>query len=606
MNTERPSTDTPVHPATHRVATLRAELQRLSIDGFLVPHADEYQNEYLPACAERLAWLTGFTGSAGLAVVLKDRAAIFVDGRYTLQVRDQVDLEIFTPLHLTETPVHTWLPSVLSRGWKLAYDPWLHSAQEVEILRESCERAGAAFVPLEPNPIDQLWTSRPPAPRALVKIHLLQYAGLSSSDKRRQLGKKLKDQQAEAAVLTSPDSIAWLLNIRGGDVEHTPLPLSFAVLWQSGAVDLFISDEKVTGDVRDYLQTEATIFPPAAFSRKLEDLSAQRKKVMCDYGKTAAWVVDRLTEHGAIMVKGDDPCVLPKACKNAVEIQGAREAHRRDAVAVCRFLAWLAEAATSGSVTELDAQAYLDARRKEQPFWQDLSFPTISGAGPHGAIVHYRASARTNRKLEPGTLYLVDSGAQYVDGTTDITRTVAIGTPSAEHRDRYTRVLKGHIALATARFPKGTSGAQLDSLARHPLWEAGLDYDHGTGHGVGSYLGVHEGPQRIAKAAASVPLEPGMIVSNEPGYYKAGEFGIRIENLQVVVGCDGHGEGGRTFLAFEPLTLVPLDTTLIEPALLTPQERGWINTYHRRVREALEARLDSKTAEWLRQATRPV
>ena len=573
------------------------------MSGFIVPHADEYQNEYLPACAERLAWLTGFTGSAGTAVVLSEQAAIFVDGRYTLQVRVQVDLRMFAIRHLIEEPVPSWLSAVLRSGDRLGYDPWLHTPQEVKQLTEACSKAGAALVPCEPNPIDALWDDRPVPPAAKVVPHDLAYAGKSSEDKRHKLSRQLKNENIGVAVLTAPDSIAWLFNVRGGDVEHTPLPLGFALLYQDGTASLFLDTHKVSDALVPHVGPAVRIRPVSDFRDTLEQLGKTGERVLCDPNRTASWILERLARSGARVIEGEDPCLLPKACKNAVEINGAREAHKRDGAAVCEFLSWLSREAQTGQLSERDAQSYLEACRRRQPLWQESSFPTISAAGPNGAIVHYRAAEEQCRRLEPGTLYLVDSGGQYLDGTTDITRTIAIGSPTPEHRDRYTRVLKGHIALAMATFPKGTTGAQLDTLARRPLWEVGLDYDHGTGHGVGSYLGVHEGPQRISKGGHTVALEPGMILSNEPGYYKNGEYGIRLENLIVVIPAATDNGDGREWFAFETITLVPFDASLIDETLLNATERDWLDAYHVRVREVIGPLVDSSTAAWLKQAT---
>ena len=589
-----------------RIHAFRAELVRKGLSGFIVPHADEYQNEYLPACAERLAWLTGFTGSAGTAVVLAEQAAIFVDGRYTLQVRAQVDARVLTPRHLMEEPVHAWLSAVLRPGDKLGYDPWLHTPQEVEQLQEACSEAGAALIPCEPNPIDALWDDRPAPPAAKVVPHDLAYTGKSSEVKRRTLSMQLKNEKIGVAVLTAPDSIAWLFNVRGGDVEHTPLPLGFALLYQDGTASLFLDTHKVSDVLASHLGPAVRIRPVSEFHETLEQLGKAGQRVLCDPTRTASWISERLTRSGAHVIEREDPCTLPKACKNAVEVSGAREAQKRDGAAVCEFLAWLSREVKKGRLSERDAQAYLEARRRRQRLWQDMSFPTISAAGPNGAIVHYRTTDEHCRKLAPCTLYLVDSGGQYLDGTTDVTRTIAIGSPTPECRDRYTRVLKGHIALATATFPKGTTGAQLDILARRPLWEVGLDYEHGTGHGVGSYLGVHEGPQRIAKGGHVVALKPGMILSNEPGYYKSGEYGIRLENLVVVVPAALGGGGKREWFAFETITLVPFDASLIDGTLLNAAERDWLNAYHARVREVIGPLVDSSTAAWLDQATERV
>lgn len=591
---------------TERIQAFRAEITRRGLSGFIVPHADEYQNEYVPACAERLAWLTGFTGSAGTAVVLPGQAAIFVDGRYTLQVRSQVDVQVWTPRQFMEEPVHAWLSTVLRPGDRFGYDPWLHTPDEVKQLKEACAKAGAVLTPCEPNPVDAIWEDRPTPPAAKVVPHDLAYAGKSSEDKRHELSMTLKNDEIGVAVLTAPDSIAWLLNVRGNDVEHTPLPLGFALLHRDATASLFLDTHKVSDSLTSHLGPAVQIRPVSAFHDALEQLGKTGERVLCDPKRTASWISERLTRSGARVIEGEDPCLLPKACKNVVEINGAREAQKRDGAAVCEFLAWLSHEAQTGQLSEREAQAYLETCRRRQPLWQDSSFPTISAAGPNGAIVHYRATDEQCRKLEPGTLYLVDSGGQYLDGTTDITRTVAIGSPTPEYRDRYTRVLKGHIALAKATFPKGTSGAQLDALARRPLWEVGLDYAHGTGHGVGSYLGVHEGPQRISKGGYGVVLQPGMILSNEPGYYKDGEYGIRLENLIVVIPAATDNGDGREWFAFETITLVPFDASLIDRTLLNATERDWIDAYHARVREVIGPLVDSSTGAWLEQATKRI
>jgi Xaa-Pro aminopeptidase len=591
--------------AAERLAALRAELARRGVHGFLVPRADEHQGEYVPARGQRLAWLTGFTGSAGLAVVLAERAAVFVDGRYTLQAQAQVDAGLYELRHVTEQPASDWIAANLPRGAALGYDPWLHTPGEVERFRAAAERAGGSLAPLAGNPIDAVWRDQPPAPLAPVMPHALRFAGKSAEDKRRDIAASLAKDAADAAVLTAPDSIAWLLNIRGGDVPHTPLPLSFAIVHRDGSVDLFIDTRKCVPGLGDHLGAAVRITPPASLGPALDALGAAGRRVVVDPAISAAWVIDRLGAAGAHIHRAADPCQLAKACKNPVELDGTRAAHRRDGAALTRFLAWLAQAAPQGGLGEIGVSDRLEDFRRTGEHFRDLSFPTISGAGPNGAIVHYHASAATERRLEPGTLYLVDSGAQYLDGTTDVTRTVAIGAPSAEMRDRFTRVLKGHIALALVRFPKGTTGSQLDALARSALWEKGLDYDHGTGHGVGSYLGVHEGPQRISKLPSTQALLPGMIVSNEPGYYKTGAYGIRIENLVVVVPVAASG-AEREMLGFETLTLAPIDRAAIEPALLDPRERDWLDEYHARVREVLTPLLDAAAATWLAQATRPL
>ena len=589
-----------------KVELLRAEVKRQGLAGILVPRTDEHQNEYVPPRAQRLRWLTGFTGSAGIAVVLPDAAAIWVDGRYTLQVRAQVPADLFEYRHVTEHPPTDWIRRRLQPGDRLGYDPWLHTLDSVERLTAACKAAGAQLVACATNPVDAVWADPPPPPLAPVVPHDLAYAGRTAADKRRDVAGALEAAGADAAVLTAPESIAWLLNIRGGDVAHTPLPLAFALIHRDATVDLFVDARKLGPGIREHLGEGVRIAEPADLGPALARLGAAQARVLVDPAGTAVWVFQRLGAAGAEIVRGPDPCALSKACKNETELAGARAAHRRDGAAVCRFLAWLAREAPSGRLTEITAAERLDAFRAAEALFRDVSFPTISGAGPNGAIIHYRATPETDHRIGLGMLYLVDSGAQYLDGTTDVTRTVASGQPTAEQRDRFTRVLRGHIALATGRFPVGTTGSQLDAFARAFLWEAGLDYDHGTGHGVGSYLGVHEGPQRISKVGNPVALKPGMIVSNEPGYYKAGEYGIRIESL-VVVAPLGKPPGGEVeLLGFETLTLAPIDLALVEPALLTPAEAAWLDAYHARVRETLAPLVDAETAAWLREATGPV
>jgi Xaa-Pro aminopeptidase len=586
--------------AAERLTALRAELARRGVAGFIVPRADEHQGEYVPARAQRLAWLTGFTGSAGLAVVLAESAAIFVDGRYTLQAATQVDGALYQHRHVTDEPPADWIATNLKSGESLGYDPWLHTLPELDRYRAATEKAGGRLVPLEGNPVDAVWPDRPGAPLAMVEKHDLAFAGESAEAKRARIAESLAKAGVEAAVLTAPDSIAWLLNIRGGDVEHTPLPLSFAIVRQDKGVEVFIDPRKLAPGLDAHLGNAVSVAPADQFGPALGRLAG--KRVLVDPASAAAWIFDRLAAAKADVQRGADPCLLPKACKNTVEIEGARRAHRRDGVAVTRFLAWLSR---QSGIGEIAASDQLEAFRREGEHFRDLSFPTISGAGANGAIVHYRAAPESERRLEPGSLYLVDSGAQYLDGTTDITRTVAMGAPSPEMRDRFTRVLKGHIAIARCRFPKGTTGSQLDALARYALWQAGLDFDHGTGHGVGSYLGVHEGPHRISKIANTQPLLPGMIVSDEPGYYKTGAYGIRIENLVLVRPVQIAG-AEREMFGFETLTLAPIDRALIDTALLTPGEFAWIDHYHDRVRLELSPHLDPETARWLSAATQPI
>jgi Xaa-Pro aminopeptidase len=586
-----------------RLTALRHELAAQSLDGFLIPRADEHQGEYVPARASRLHWLTGFTGSAGMAVVLQDRAAIFVDGRYTLQVRQQVDMTLFEALHLIDQPPAEWLPGAVKSGARIGFDPWLHTMDQTERMRTALTGAGAELIPLTVNPLDSVWQNQPPAPLGPVRIQPDDLAGRSSADKRADLAASLNRQMTDTVVLTNPDSLAWLLNIRGCDVPRTPFALGFALLHRDGTVDLAMDSRKILPETRRHLGNGVRLHPPAAFLTLLD--GQKDRRVLVDPVWTAAVIADRLSAAGATLVRGADPCLLPKACKNPVEIAGSTAAHVRDGAAMVEFLHWLDDAAADGSLTEIAASDRLEACRRATGKLRDLSFDSISGAGPNGAIVHYRASPATERRLTPGELYLIDSGGQYQDGTTDITRTIAIGTPSAEQIRHVTLVLKGHIALSTAIFPVGTTGSQLDVLARLPLWQAGLDYDHGTGHGVGSYLSVHEGPHRVSKAPNSIALRPGMILSNEPGYYKTGAYGIRIENLVHVIPVSVAG-AERQMLGFETLTLAPIDRRLIAADLLTPDERDWLNRYHARVRDTLTPLVSKTAAVWLAAATAPL
>jgi Xaa-Pro aminopeptidase len=589
-----------------RLGALRSELQRRGLAGLILPLTDEYQSEYLPMRAQRLTWLTGFTGSAGTTLVLAEKAGVWSDGRYTLQLAAQVDGALFDRLHITDNPPTDWLKANLKKGERFAYDPWLHTEAAVKRLADACAAVGAELVAVDDNPLDAVWgAEQPPAPLGPVHVQDQALAGLSAHEKRSSVAEALKAAGADAVVLTLPESIAWLLNIRGSDVPHTPLPLSMALLHSDGGVDLYIDGRKLDAAVRKHLGDvrlhDASAFPPA-----LTALGEARKSVQVDPATAAVYVLQRLEQAGARLIRAEDPCLLPKACKTAAELDGTRAAHRRDGAAVSKFLAWLDGHAAKGGIDELAAVEKLQGFRRLSNDLRDLSFSTISGAGSNGAIVHYRVTPETNKPLQPGTLYLVDSGGQYPDGTTDITRTVAIGEPSAEMRDRYTRVLKGHIALATAKFPEGTSGQQLDALARKPLWEIGLDYDHGTGHGVGAYLSVHEGPQRIAKLGSAVPLKPGMIISNEPGYYKTGAYGIRIENLIVVRVETEKAESGKRWLGFETITRAPFDRRLIDLTLLSAAEVAWVDAYHALVWQDVADQLDDAARDWLKQVTAPL
>lgn len=585
-----------------RVAALRACLKQAGFDGWIQPRADEYLGEYVPPSAERLAWLTGFTGSAGMVIVLQDAAAVFSDGRYVLQLSDQIDGDVFEARHITDAPPQNWIADNLPAGAKLAYDPWVLSDGEVERFKAGAEKAGAVLVAADANLVDAVWSDRPAPPKAPIHPHLLDYAGQSSAEKRQALAEKLAADGHDAAILTATDGIAWLLNVRGGDVARTPLPLSFAVLKADARVDWFVDPDKLSDETRAWLGNGVEVHDRDGFEAALDGFADVR--VLVADGAPAA-VAQKLAAAGAVVARGADPTALPKARKNTTEIAGARSAHRRDAVAMAKFLHWLATDGQSGDITEIQAVEMLAGFRQALDLFKDFSFDTISGAGPNGAIVHYRVTPETDRKLAPGSLYLVDSGAQFLDGTTDITRTVAIGAPSDEMRQAYTRVLQGHLALSRARFPKGVSGAQLDVLARAPLWAAGLDFDHGTGHGVGSYLSVHEGPQRISKAGGGTALEAGMIVSNEPGYYKAGAFGIRIENLILVEPVEIDG-GERESFGFETLTLAPYDRHLIDVEMLSAAETRQIDAYHAIVFSEVSPSLSKNEARWLAAATAPL
>ncbi len=588
-----------------RVKALRAELARRGLDGFVVPRADRFQNEYVPPCAERLAWLTGFTGSAGVALVLADRAALFVDGRYLVQVREEADGAIFAIEHLVEQPVPKWIEANLRPGQKLGYSPWLHTVDGAERLAKACAAAGASLVPLEDNPIDAVWTDRPPPPCGAVVLHDVRYAGEAAEEKLARVRSELEKLAADALVVSDPHAVSWLFNIRGSDIAHTPVVLAFAVAAKAGRPALYIDGRKLGSDVRHRLEALTELRASADFERDLAALGCEQKAVRLDAAGCPEAIARLVSENGGKIVRGSDPIAAMKAVKNAVEIFGARAAQARDGAAVTRFLAWFDGAAPAGRLTEIDAVEALESFRRDSGLLKDVSFPTIAGAGPNGAIVHYRVSRASNRRIAPGELFLIDSGGQYEDGTTDITRTVIVGTPSADMRQNFTRVLKGHIAIARAVYPDGTTGAQLDPFARQFLWQAGLDFDHGTGHGVGSYLSVHEGPARISKLGDAA-LKRGMILSNEPGYYRAGAYGIRIENLLLVIEAPPVAGAEKPLNSFETLTLAPIDRRLVEPALLTAEEIAWLDAYHTRVRDMLVPLVDAQTREWLEAATRPL
>jgi len=572
---------------------MRRAMVAQHLDGLIVPRADEHLGEYVPPGAERLAWLTGFTGSAGIAVVLADQAAVFTDGRYTLQLATQTDAALFEAGHIIEQPPPAWIKAHAVPGARIGYDPWLISQDGLDRYRD----AGLDMVQAVPNPVDVVWTDRPPAPAGPAVPHPLAYAGRASSDKRADVAATLRADKQDVAVITDPASLAWLLNLRGSDVAYTPFALGFVLLRSDGSATLFMEPAKLSPGTLDWLGPDVTVAARSALPAALAALSGQRVRV--DAAGSPVWFAERLREAGAVVVDGADPCQLPKACKNAVEQSGARAAHARDAVAVCRFLHWLDETDRS-PLTEVTAAERLLAFRQEVPEFRGESFPAISGAGEHGAVIHYRATAATDRPIRANEAYLIDSGAQYPDGTTDITRTVWTGPdgPSAELRDQFTRVLKGHIAVATALFPQGVAGPHLDAFARRALWQAGLDYDHGTGHGVGSYLSVHEGPASLSRAGRMVPLAPGMILSDEPGYYLPGAYGIRLENLLMVRAAELPA-AQKPFLEFETLTLAPFDRRLIDGSMLEGFERQWIDAYHARVLKEIGPGLAGPVRDWL-------
>ena len=583
------------------LSAVRQELARQALDGFIVPRADEHLGEYVPAGAERLAWLTGFTGSAGLAVVLAATAAVFTDGRYVLQLAEQTDGSVWQRLHMTEQPPPGWLARHVPKDGRIGYDPLLISEEGLARYTE----AGLTMVPTDRNPVDAVWTGRPAPPRAPAQPHPLTYAGRSSDDKRGDIATALRDAKQDAAILTDPASIAWLLNIRGGDVPFTPFALSFALVHANGATDLFIDPAKLPAETRTWLGNAVSVADRDTLGPALAKLAG--KTVRVDPAGSPVWFSQQLSKAGAVVVAGSDPCLLPKACKNDTEQRGARAAHLRDAVAVCRFLHWLSVAAPRGQETEMSAADALLGFRQQVEGFRGESFPAISGAGEHGAIIHYRVTNESNRPIRPNEVYLIDSGAQYPDGTTDITRTIWTGPGDAPDliRERVTRVMQGHIAIATAVFPKGVCGAHLDAFARRPLWQSGLDYDHGTGHGVGSYLSVHEGPVSLSRLARPVPIEAGMILSNEPGFYLPDNYGIRLENLLLTQSAE-LPPTSKPFLSFETLTLAPFDRNLLNPALMTEPERAWLDAYHARVLRLVAPALDETTRTWLEAACKPL
>ena len=591
--------------AAVRLAALRSELAGSGFDGMLVPRADAHQGEIVAPCDERLAWLTGFTGTAGMALVLPGRAALAVDGRYTLQAAGPVDTDALEIVATHETAPEKWLAGAVAAGQVIGYDPWLHGQAEIARFETALEGAGAALRPVKANPVDKLWRDRPAPPMGAVRLHPEEVAGESAASKRARLAAALSADDVAAAVLTLPDSIAWLLNIRGGDLVHVPVALGFAILHADGRVALFMAPDKVDGTVAEALGEEVEIAPPARFETALEALAGRR--VRLDRRSCPVRVAHLLESAGAEPAWGEDSCLQPKARKTPAEIAGMRAAHLRDGAAMARFLHWVEGRAEAGETPdEIAVVEALEAFRRETGCLRDLSFDTICGSGPHGAIVHYRVNRETNRTLAPGEVLLVDSGGQYPDGTTDITRTVLVGPVPEEMRRPYTLVLKGMIAVARARWPEGLTGRDLDPLARAALWRAGLDYDHGTGHGVGAYLNVHEGPVALSRRSGTVALEPGMILSDEPGYYREGAFGIRIENLLAVTPAEVPEGGERKMLGFETLTLCPIDTRPVAPDLLDAQEIAWLDAYHARVADALAPEVPEGVRDWLVRACAPL
>lgn len=578
---------------------LRAALEKRKLDGFLVPRQDEFQGEYVATYAERLKWLTGFAGSWGLAIVLSKKAAIFVDGRYTSQVRDQVDVKAFVPQHLIDAPPTDWIKANLKMGQKLGFDPWLTTISDARRYQAACESVGAKLVAVAHNPIDEVWSDQPPRPTAPLNLQPGHFAGKSAKQKLAEITKALVAQRADAVFLAEPSSVSWAFNIRGNDVPFTPVAQAYALVPAKGKATIFINDVRVPMAVKAALKSLVEFANPNGIAKSLKALAARKKSVLLDAGSVPQQVA--LLLKGAKLIEGQDPCTLPKAQKNAVEQAGARAAQLRDGAALSRFLHWVSVEGPKGSLNEASAAAMLVEFRKATGKLEDLSFESISASGPNAAIPHYHLDPAHARAIKANEIYLIDSGGQYRDGTTDVTRTVIIGEATHEMKDRFTRVLKGMIAISVVRFPPGTTGAHIDALARASLWSAGLDFDHGTGHGVGSYLSVHEGPARISKAS-HVVLRPGMLLSNEPGYYKPGAFGIRTENLLIVREAEGVPGGERKMMGFETITLAPIDRNLIDVTLLTRDELRWLNAYHARVLAEVGLLMDGDALVWLKQA----
>ena len=593
-----------------RLIDLRNHLRKSRLAGFIIPVNDEYQSEYVAKYSQRLAWLTGFTGSAGTAIILKNKAAIFVDGRYTIQAKNEVNTNLYKIIHLSEMSPSSWIKKMVRGKEVLAFDPWLHTVQSITHLQKEFVTANIKLKEIRTNPIDKIWKDQPQQPITPV-IHLAKnLTGRTSQEKRKKISEILKKKKIDVFVMTSPDSIAWLANIRGADVPYTPFSLGYAIFYNDCSLDFFNDPRKFSDKVIDKIGGNSNIFSREDFLPKLRELGTKRLNIGVDHNTTSHIIYETLRKSGAKLEHTDDPCQLEKATKTKVELAGMRKAHIRDGVALAKFLFWIQKNSKSGQLTELNVTNKLESFRREGEKIQGLSFPTISGSGPNGAIVHYKVNERSSKKLKQNSLFLVDSGGQYIDGTTDVTRTIAVGNPTQEMKENFTRVLKGHITLAKAIFPNKTSGSQLDVLARSSLWEKGLDYDHGTGHGVGSYLSVHEGPQRISKMPNNVELKPGMVISNEPGYYEAGKYGIRIENLIAVrkatSSLTGLESDLNNFLCFETLTLAPIDRSLILKNLLNKEDVEWLNNYHKRVRNILLPLVGREIKKWLQKATQNI
>ena len=589
-----------------RLKRLRQEMKRQKIDGLIIPKVDEHQGEYIAKHSERLFWLSGFSGSAGQAIVLAKKAALFVDGRYVLQVKKEVCSNEYECINGNIESLSSWLSKNLKPNSKLSFDPWLHSENQIHLLQNICKIFKIKLIASRKNLIDKIWLDQPPPPISPIMTHSLAFAGETSKSKRQKVAKHLINHACTAQILTSPDSIAWLLNIRGNDIPFTPFVLSFAIVHKNGSVDWFVDEKKFPLRTKKSLSKDIKVHDPNEFLPVLKNLAKKKSTLLCDSNSTPQLIFEKLKGFGIQIIRGADPCQSLKSKKNKTELLGAQNAHLRDGVAVCNFLSWFSQSALKENETEISAANFLEAERSKNDLFRGLSFSTIAGYGSNGAIVHYRANQQSNKTIKAGSLILIDSGAQYLDGTTDITRTIAIGKPTQVMKSQFTRVLKGHIALASAKFPIGTTGSQLDTLARQFLWEVGLDYNHGTGHGVGSFLSVHEGPQRISKSPSPAVLRPGMIISNEPGYYKAGAYGIRIENLVMVKPAENLKVKKNKFLEFETLTLAPIDITLIDARLLTENEIFWINSYHERVIKNLLPLVNNSTKTWLKKTTVPI